>query len=90
MGILTVDDVSLSFGGLNVLSDIRFEVQPGRILSIIGPNGAGKTSVLNCIGGFYRPDRGRIILDDRDVTSISPDRRAARRVGWISGASSSG
>ncbi len=76
MGILTVEDVSLSFGGLRVLSEITFDVQPGHIFAIIGPNGAGKTSILNCIGGFYKPDSGRIIFEGRDITRLSPDRRA--------------
>ena len=77
MSILAVQDLSLSFGGLNVLSEVGFQVEPGQILAIIGPNGAGKTSILNCIGGFYRPRGGRILFEGRDITRMSPDRRAA-------------
>lgn len=77
MSILSTNDVSLSFGGLRVLSDINLEVQAGQIFTIIGPNGAGKTSILNCIGGFYKPDNGRVTLDGRDITTTSPDHRAA-------------
>ena len=61
MAILAVDDLSLAFGGLSVLEGVSFSVEPGEILAIIGPNGAGKTSILNCIGGFYRPQRGASI-----------------------------
>jgi branched-chain amino acid transport system ATP-binding protein len=73
-----VEGISLSFGGLSVLSDISFSVNPGEIFAIIGPNGAGKTSILNCIGGFYRPSTGRIFFEGADITRTSPDRRAAR------------
>ncbi|MEW5912839.1 MAG: ABC transporter ATP-binding protein [Thermodesulfobacteriota bacterium] len=77
MTLLAVEDLSLSFGGLRVLSEVSLEVPAGRILAIIGPNGAGKTSILNCIGGFYRPQQGRILFQGRDITRLSPDRRAA-------------
>lgn len=77
MSILAVDSLTLAFGGLNVLTQVSFEVQPGQIFAIIGPNGAGKTSILNCIGGFYRPQQGRIFFDSHEISTISPDRRAA-------------
>ncbi|MCB2225858.1 MAG: ABC transporter ATP-binding protein [Desulfarculaceae bacterium] len=75
--ILSMEGVYLSFGGLTVLSEVSFQVNPGEIFAIIGPNGAGKTSILNCIGGFYRPSSGRITFQGKDVTRTSPDRRAA-------------
>jgi branched-chain amino acid transport system ATP-binding protein len=74
--ILKTKGLSLTFGGLSVLSHIDFAVAPGEIFAIIGPNGAGKTSILNCIGGFYKPNRGRIFFRERDITRLSPDRRA--------------
>ena len=74
--ILRVTSLSLNFGGLRVLHDIDFSVFPGEIFAIIGPNGAGKTSILNCIGGFYRPDGGRIFYNGRDITRMATDRRA--------------
>lgn len=77
MAILSVQDLSLSFGGLKVLSGVGFEVADGSIFAIIGPNGAGKTSILNCIGGFYRPDAGKVMFEGEDITRRSPDRRAA-------------
>ena len=78
MSLLAVENLTLAFGGLNVLTSVGFEVQPGQIFAIIGPNGAGKTSILNCIGGFYRPREGRIFFEGQDITGVSPDRRAAR------------
>ncbi|MGB5985519.1 MAG: ABC transporter ATP-binding protein [Desulfobacterales bacterium] len=74
--ILKSEDVSLAFGGLAVLTRISFEVAPGEIFAIIGPNGAGKTSILNIIGGFYKPDQGRIYFMEREITRLSCDRRA--------------
>jgi len=73
---LRIEDVSLSFGGLQALADINVQVKEGEILAIIGPNGAGKTCLLNCINGFYRPQEGKIIFGDRDVTKL-PSHRIA-------------
>ena len=58
--ILSVDDVSLSFGGVKALQSISFDVREGEVRAIIGPNGAGKSSMLNCINGFYKPTEGVI------------------------------
>ncbi len=70
--ILTVDRVEKSFGGVKALDGISFHVDEGETLGIIGPNGAGKTTAFNVISGFYRPDRGSVIFDGRDVTGLSP------------------
>lgn len=67
---LSVEQVSLSFGRLMVLSDISFQVREGEILAIIGPNGAGKTSLLNCINGFYRPQQGRIMYQGKGIVRV--------------------
>ncbi len=58
--ILALNNISLSFGVIKVLSDISFDVKKGEIRSIIGPNGAGKSSMLNVINGFYHPQQGTI------------------------------
>jgi branched-chain amino acid transport system ATP-binding protein len=65
---LSARNVTLSFGGLQALNGVSFDVHPGEILAIIGPNGAGKTSLLNCINGFYRPDSGSILFEGHEVT----------------------
>jgi branched-chain amino acid transport system ATP-binding protein len=75
--ILEVQGITLAFGGLNALSGVDFSVREGTIFGIIGPNGAGKTSLLNCIGGFYRPQKGSVRFLKQDVTRFSPDRRAS-------------
>jgi branched-chain amino acid transport system ATP-binding protein len=67
---LSVQRVSLSFGGIQALTSVSLEVGKGEILAIIGPNGAGKTSLLNCINGFYRPDQGAIFFEDQEITQL--------------------
>lgn len=69
---LVVSGVTLTFGGLNALTNVSLTVEPGLITSIIGPNGAGKTSILNCISGFYHPTRGTINYGERNLTQASP------------------
>ena len=58
--LLSVDQISLSFGGVKALEDINFDITKKEIFAIIGPNGAGKTSMLNVINGFYHPQQGEI------------------------------
>jgi len=74
--ILKVESLHMSFGGVAALLGVSFEVQEGEIFSIIGPNGAGKTVMLNCINGLYKPDRGKIYFDGKEITHYSPHRRA--------------
>ena len=74
---LAIDGITLSFGGLNALSEVSLSVSEGNIHGVIGPNGAGKTSLLNSVGGFYRPQRGTIQFLGTDVTRMTPDRRAS-------------
>jgi branched-chain amino acid transport system ATP-binding protein len=58
--LLSVENVSLSFGGVKAITDVSFDIRKGEIRAIIGPNGAGKTSMLNVINGFYHPQQGTI------------------------------
>jgi len=75
--LLRVEDVSISFGGLQALNKVSLEIYPGEIMAIIGPNGAGKTTMLNIINGFYRPDEGRILFEGKERTTMHPDHVAA-------------
>ena len=72
MAQLDVEGVTLTFGGVAALSGVSMRVEAGELVSIIGPNGAGKTSLLNCISGFYHPERGRILFEGQDLTRASP------------------
>ena len=60
--LLTVEHLTMRFGGLVAIDDVSFHAADERITSIIGPNGAGKTTVFNCLTGFYKPDVGRLVL----------------------------
>jgi len=75
-GQLSIGEVSKAFGGVQAVTRVSLEVRKGEILSVIGPNGAGKTTLLNMVSGFYHPDTGRILLEDRDVTHVKPSQVA--------------
>ena len=68
--LLKVHDISMRFGGVNVLANVSTSVAQGEIFAIIGPNGAGKTCLLNCINRFYQPVSGRIYFEGRDITPL--------------------
>ena len=70
--LLSVDNVSLAFGGVKAISDVSFDIRKGEIRAIIGPNGAGKTSMLNVINGFYHPQQGRITFKGKTRAKMKP------------------
>ena len=69
---LSLNDVSLRFGGIKVLEEVTFGVEPGAIFGLVGPNGAGKTSLFNCISGHYKPTSGSIRIDETEVQGSQP------------------
>ena len=73
---IDIDNVSLSFGGVKALTDVSLQIRDREIVAVIGPNGAGKTCLLNCINGFYKPQRGEIRFEGKTITRIRPDRAA--------------
>lgn len=73
---LKIEQMSLTFGSVSALENVSFNLNNHEILAIIGPNGAGKTSVLNCVSGFYKPQRGSISYKGQPITHLSPDRIA--------------
>ena len=81
--VLTIEGVSLEFDGLRALSDVSFGVESGSITALVGPNGAGKTSLLNCVGGFYAPTRGRVVFEGARISGLPPHRVAACGVARI-------
>jgi branched-chain amino acid transport system ATP-binding protein len=76
VALLSVEALSLAFGGLTALSEVSLEVGEGEIFSLIGPNGAGKTTVFNVLTGLYAPLAGRAMLDGQDLTRMPPHRIA--------------
>ncbi|MBW2009985.1 MAG: ATP-binding cassette domain-containing protein, partial [Deltaproteobacteria bacterium] len=72
--ILRVEKLKKTFGGLTAVNDVSFDLMEGELSSIIGPNGAGKTTLFNLLTGHIRPDEGRILFKERDITGFQPDR----------------
>lgn len=70
--ILSVNNISKSFGGVQALNDVSLDVIRGEIVGIIGPNGSGKTTLVNIISGFMKPDRGKVFFEGRDITKLPP------------------
>ncbi len=81
MSILRAESILLRFGGVTALDNVSMEVNKGEIVGLVGPNGAGKTSLLNVFSGFYRPERGRVFFEGRDITSAKPFQRAKMGIG---------
>ena len=70
--LLSVRNISKSFGSLTAVNDVSFEVSPGEILGLIGPNGSGKSTLFNCILGQSKPDRGSILFRGQSVAGKRP------------------
>jgi branched-chain amino acid transport system ATP-binding protein len=79
--VLQAEHLQCSFGGVHALNDAHLTLSAGEIVGIIGPNGAGKSTLFDAISGFARIQEGRVVLQGRDVTTMSPDGRA--RLGLI-------
>jgi len=75
MAFLTLERLDKTFGHAAALSDVSLEVERGELVSLLGPSGCGKTTTLRIVAGFETPDRGRVLLDGRDVTHVPPERR---------------
>jgi branched-chain amino acid transport system ATP-binding protein len=73
---LQIDNISLGFGGTQVLINVTLDIKGKEILAIIGPNGAGKTCILNCISSFYKPKEGEIYYEGQRITRMRPDKVA--------------
>lgn len=78
---LNLQNVSLSFGGVQALIEVDIDIRQGEVFAIIGPNGAGKTCILNCINGFYKPHNGNIHLNGRDIVGLAPHEIATLGIG---------
>jgi len=71
MRLLEINDLSIQFGGLKVLTDITFSLNKNEIVGVIGPNGAGKTTLFNLITGIYRPCGGEIVYNEEKISGLS-------------------
>ncbi len=79
--LLTVEGLTVRFGGVTAIDDLSFEVPAGALLGLIGPNGAGKTTALRAITGVVRPNAGEIRLDGRSLTGLPIHRRVRLGLG---------
>ena len=78
--MLEVIDIERRFGGLVALTGVSMQVRKGEIFGLVGPNGSGKTTMTNAITGFYPPQKGRILLEGKDITGLPPHQVARRGV----------
>jgi branched-chain amino acid transport system ATP-binding protein len=73
--LLEVQHVTKRFGGFNALTDVSLQVHQGERFGLIGPNGSGKTTLINCISGVLRPDGGRLLFHNTDITTLPAHQR---------------
>ena len=81
MPILSVEQISVRFGGIVALDDVSFDIEPRQIVGLIGPNGAGKTTLFNCVSRLYEPAGGRIRFEGQDLLDAPASRIAAFGIG---------
>jgi len=79
--LLSLEHVSKSFGALKVTDDLSFQLSDGEALGVLGPNGAGKSTMFNLITGGLKPDEGRILFADDDITTVPAHTRCRRGIG---------
>ncbi|MBI1943864.1 MAG: ABC transporter ATP-binding protein [Betaproteobacteria bacterium] len=79
--MLRAENLSRRFGGVAAVQEVCLELEAGAVHSIIGPNGAGKTTLLNMLSGIYRPDSGRIFLEETELSSLPSHEFAAAGIG---------
>jgi branched-chain amino acid transport system ATP-binding protein len=80
MAYLKIENLSISFGGIRAVDNVSFEVQPNSIFSIIGPNGSGKTTIFNMISGIYKPNAGKVLLEEENMVGFRPDKIARKGI----------
>ena len=73
---LAARDITKRFGGLTALSQVSLELKPGEVHGLIGPNGSGKTTLLNLLSGYYRPDGGKVSMDETEISNATVQQRA--------------
>ena len=84
--MIELDNISKSFGNLNVLKGISLKVDKGEVISITGPSGAGKTTLLQIMGSLDKPDEGKVLYDGCDITALGERQLSAfrnRHIGFV-------
>ena len=80
VAFLTLDHVTKRYGQIVAVDGVSLGIRRGEFFSLLGPSGCGKTTLLRMIGGFILPDRGRVMIDDEDVTELPPNKRPTNTV----------
>ena len=83
MSILSVEDVSKRYKFRDVVKGISVEIRSGEVVGLLGPNGAGKTTAFYMIVGLVAADKGRILLDGKEVTALPMHERAKLGIGYL-------
>jgi len=83
MPILRAEKLQKTYKGRKVVNDVSVEIKPGEIVGLLGPNGAGKTTSFYMMVGLVKPDGGRVLLDDKEITRLPMYRRAHAGIGYL-------
>ena len=78
--ILQLDSISKSFEGKLIINSLDLEIRRNEFITLLGPSGCGKTTTLRIIGGFEKPDEGRVLFEGKDITGFPPDKRNVNTV----------
>ena len=78
--ILELDGISKTFDDKKVLNSFSLEIKRNEFITLLGPSGCGKSTTLRIIGGFEKPDKGRVLFDGKDITNLTPDKRNVNTV----------
>ena len=83
MSLLKITNLQVSYGGIDALAGISFDVEEGEIVTLIGANGAGKSTTLRTISGLVKAKAGRIVYDGRDITSMNPQKIVSEGIAMV-------
>ena len=78
--LITLEHITKSYDGTTILDDLNLSIYENSFVTLLGPSGCGKTTTLRIIGGFEKPDMGRVIFDGKDITSLAPNKRQLNTV----------
>ena len=78
--LITLEHISKSYDGQLILDDLNLDIHENSFVTLLGPSGCGKTTTLRIIGGFEKPDQGRVVFDGQDITSLAPNKRQLNTV----------